>query len=914
MKKIFLASLLGILLLPTVASAITYPWDRTSSGLSPSNKILDIIFGNTFQATSTSQASVFPFASTSVTSADSFCLTGDLPCRTTWPTGSAFPFTPQSWGNSTTSILSMAGFIVTGSSTLSNLGTGAVFTQNGLILSHATTSTSAAYQDVWRDANQNAFAQNFISAGTSFPTNGGSVTLTAASPRTWTFTGSSNQTMQLPSGLTLSSGASYYANNNSTGVITVTNNGGNILGVIPSGGSMVFSISDVSTANGSWDVHGRLGHSIVSGTGTLGLGSTTPAAQLAVHALSYLTNTSLFQVASSTASATTTLFSISNIGSTTMGMFGTCSGSNALTTNSSGTIVCGAVTSGGASFGQSWEIDSLGQLAPTTTIAVSIPKWLSINDQTFAYASTTNRVTILGLGAGGNAATTSSIATSLVAIGRNVLGQNQTGGLRNIGIGDSVLSANTTGDDNIAIGNGAQTAGNGTANVSIGNSTLLVNTTGGSNTLVGYLAGTQITGSSNIAFGRSALSGSSNTASFNLAIGNFSLDNTGVVNGGNIAVGFSLNRSLTSGYDNLLISSGIGGAGNITTGGGNVGIGAIINFPSATANNQLNIGGLLFGTLPATSTSFQLPITGTIGIASSTPSGLLSVHLNNGSTNLTSFLIGSSTQSATSTLFSVSNTGSTTLFQLSSSLLKTNANGTIVAAVAGTDYATPASAFNFTPTTSFGTAANSTSTLMLFTAGISASSTVRFGNAGVTHQFTWDGANGKLGIGSSTPWALLSVNPNGISGPAFAIGSTTNTLFKIDNGGQVVATDKATQYTGVLSPLRYLTIGAATTTTWTATTSLGYVPSVTAPFAGTLRNVICSASSTGAFLGITPYINQVKTTPSYFVASTTEGTITFTAANTFSRGDVISFLAGTTTTATTAISISCTFGATETAN
>lgn len=44
---------------------------------------------------------------------------------------------------------------------------------------------------------------------------------------------------------------------------------------------------------------------------------------------------------------------------------------------------------------------------------------------------------------------------------------------------------------------------------------------------------------------------------------------------------------------------------------------------------------------------------------------------------------------------------------------------------------------------------------------------------------------GSVGIGSTTPWAQLSVNPNGITGPSFAIGSSTKTDFVVTNGGNV---------------------------------------------------------------------------------------------------------------------------------
>jgi hypothetical protein len=45
--------------------------------------------------------------------------------------------------------------------------------------------------------------------------------------------------------------------------------------------------------------------------------------------------------------------------------------------------------------------------------------------------------------------------------------------------------------------------------------------------------------------------------------------------------------------------------------------------------------------------------------------------------------------------------------------------------------------------------------------------------------------NENVGIASTTPWGRLSINPNGISGPAFVIGSSTGTKLIVDNGGKV---------------------------------------------------------------------------------------------------------------------------------
>ena len=46
-------------------------------------------------------------------------------------------------------------------------------------------------------------------------------------------------------------------------------------------------------------------------------------------------------------------------------------------------------------------------------------------------------------------------------------------------------------------------------------------------------------------------------------------------------------------------------------------------------------------------------------------------------------------------------------------------------------------------------------------------------------------AGASVGVGTTSPWALLSINPNGIAGPAFAIGSSTATNFLVTNAGKV---------------------------------------------------------------------------------------------------------------------------------
>lgn len=119
MKKYILSLIVvGFFCIPFVATAVSVSWDRFSAGNIRPLYILDTVFGNIFTATSTTQASTFPYASSTAFTTTSLCLTGDLPCRTTWPTGT-----------------------ITGSGSVSQL---AYFTSASNLTSVATTSASCS--------------------------------------------------------------------------------------------------------------------------------------------------------------------------------------------------------------------------------------------------------------------------------------------------------------------------------------------------------------------------------------------------------------------------------------------------------------------------------------------------------------------------------------------------------------------------------------------------------------------------------------------------------------------------------------------------------------------------------------------------------------------------------------------------
>ena len=210
---------------------------------------------------------------------------------------------------------------------------------------------------------------------------------------------------------------------------------------------------------------------------------------------------------------------------------------------------------------------------------------------------------------------------------------------------------------------------------------------------------------------------------------------------------------------------------NVTSANNDILVGYNALAPSATLSNQLNIGNLIFGTLPATTsaTTFSLLTGGNIGIGTSTPWKTLSV----GNANVGSFAISTSTSGcATFSPFGeVYSTGtacgsggggtfSTTTSQVSGELINHPNNNTDVVVVGAS--ATTSAPFYIDPNSTKG-------------------------------PF--------FSVGSSSPFASFSIHGNPTDGSIqttlFAIGSSTatatTTLFSINNTGNITTSMTGTQ-------------------------------------------------------------------------------------------------------------------------
>jgi len=103
-----------------------------------------------------------------------------------------------------------------------------------------------------RDGNGNLLADNFIPTKTSTPTAAATTTLTVDSTQVQEFTGTSTQTVKLPT-TSITAGMSYDIINNSSGAVTVQSSGGNTITTVAAGAMATFKAKqDTPTAAAHW--------------------------------------------------------------------------------------------------------------------------------------------------------------------------------------------------------------------------------------------------------------------------------------------------------------------------------------------------------------------------------------------------------------------------------------------------------------------------------------------------------------------------------------------------------------------------------------------------------------------------------------------------------------------------------------
>ena len=141
----------------------------------------------------------------------------------------------------------------TGSAVLGTTPTIATPVINGTATGTGVSSTPTASIIAMFDANSNLSANNHIEGFTTTATAAGTTTMTIASTYQQVWTGTSTQTVKLPT-TSVVAGGSYYITNNSTGNVTVQSSGANTIQILGAGMSAIFTaIVATPTTAANWN-------------------------------------------------------------------------------------------------------------------------------------------------------------------------------------------------------------------------------------------------------------------------------------------------------------------------------------------------------------------------------------------------------------------------------------------------------------------------------------------------------------------------------------------------------------------------------------------------------------------------------------------------------------------------------------
>ena len=188
---------------------------------------------------------------------------------TDWVIGDWAVYNGSAWQkvDNTDAVTSVNGYTGTVVLGYGDITTGIVAVANG---GTGVTASSGANSVVLRDANQNITANAIDDNYTNTVASGTTITLTVASARRYTITGSGGQVIKLPDATTLTNGAIFaFDNNQSSGAITVNNNSNTLVVSVPSGGFVLVNLLSNATSAGSWDRHDQAPSNVNWSTNTL---------------------------------------------------------------------------------------------------------------------------------------------------------------------------------------------------------------------------------------------------------------------------------------------------------------------------------------------------------------------------------------------------------------------------------------------------------------------------------------------------------------------------------------------------------------------------------------------------------------------------------------------------------------------
>ncbi len=352
---------------------------------------------------------------------------------------------------------------VTGSLPVANGGTG---------VTSVTTSPTASAFAGW-DTNKNLSANSFLSETQLVTNAGGTTILTVGSPQQFVFSGSTFQTVEMPSVATLSVGQTYRLINDSSNALFVVSSGSNAIVTMQPLTQTVLTYNGVAgTSAASWDLQYT--------SNTIGVQSITGTAN---------------QVIASSSTGNITLSLPQNIAPASSPTFAGLSLTSALTVSNGGTglasatpyaVLCGGTTSTGAlqsiaSVGTSGQVltsNGAGALPSFKSITASStsPSIQKFTSGSGTYTTPTSPaplyIRVVMVGGGGGGAGVAGTPTNGGSGGNttfgvtNLVANGGTGGVVGSNIGGAGGTASATVGSGIALPGGA-----GGASMQIGNGT-----------------------------------------------------------------------------------------------------------------------------------------------------------------------------------------------------------------------------------------------------------------------------------------------------------------------------------------------------------------------------------------------------------------------------------------------------------